>query len=219
MMRFPSSIVALLVLLITAPAAAQSASHATPGFVRVAIETSAGRIVVALDQRHAPGTTANFLAYVDDGRLEGTTFYRASRRKGASGRGFVQGGIQMDARRRLPPLALEPTDETGLRHLDGTISMAHGADVNSANGNFSIMVGANPSLDARGSYRGYAAFGKVVAGMDVVKHMLALPTGGGRGAMRGQMILKPVRIIRAVRLDGIPHPTGRPKPWTLGIPR
>src|SRR3546814_15335311 len=81
------------------------------------------------------------------------------------------------------------------------------------------MVGANRSLDAKGSYRGYAAFGKVVAGMDVVKRMLALPTGGGRGAMRGQMILKPVRLIRAVRLDGTPKPTGRPKPWTLFNPR
>src|SRR3546814_778785 len=84
----------------------------------------------------------------------------------------------MDARRRLPPLVLEPTDKTGLRHLDAVISMAHGEDEDSANGNFSIMVGANRSLDAKGSYRGYAAFGKVVAGMDVVTRMLALPTGG-----------------------------------------
>src|SRR3546814_5361655 len=97
--------------------------------------------------------------------------------------------------------------------------MAHGEDEDSANGNFSIMVGANRSLDAKGSYRGYAAFGKVVAGMDVVKRMLALPTGGGRGAMRGQMILKPVRPIRAVRPDGTPKPTGRPKPWTHFNPR
>src|SRR3546814_16121040 len=84
----------------------------------------------------------------------------------------------------------------------------------SANGNFSIMVGANRSLDAKGSYRGYAAFGKVVAGMDVVKRMLALPPGGERGAMRGQMILKRVSLLRAVRLDGTPKPNGRPKPWS-----
>src|SRR3546814_14078361 len=108
----------------------------------------------------------------------------------------------MDARRRLPPLVLEPTDKTGLRHLDAVISMAHGEDEDSANGNFSIMVGANRSLDAKGSYRGYAAFGKVVAGMDVVTRMLALPPGGGRGAMSGQMIIKPVRLIQAVRLVG-----------------
>ncbi len=211
--------IAWLALMLAVPAFGQSATRATPGFVRVAIETSAGRIVVALDQRHAPETTANFLAYVDDGRLDGTSFYRASRRKGAATLGFIQGGIAMDARRRLPPLALESTDQTGLKHLDGTLSMAHGADDDSANGNFSIMVGANPSLDARGSYRGYAAFGKVVAGMDVVKRILALPTGGGREAMRGQMILQPVRLIRAVRLDGTPKPTGRPKPWMLFAPR
>lgn len=218
-MRSGPGLIALLALALAVPALGQSATRATPGFVRVAIETSAGRIVVALDQRHAPATTANFLAYVDDGRLDGTSFYRASRRKGAPKFGFVQGGIGMDARRRLPPLVLEPTDKTGLRHLDAVISMAHGADEDSANGNFSIMVGANPSLDAKRGYRGYAAFGKVVAGMDVVKRILALPTGGGRGAMRGQMILKPVRLIRAVRLDGTPKPTGRPKPWTLFNPR
>src|SRR3546814_11398034 len=116
----------------------------------------------------------------------------------------------LDARRRLPPLVLEPTDKTGLRHLDAVISMAHGEDEDSANGNFSIMVGAHRSLDAKGSYRGYAAIGKVVAGMDVVKRMLALPPGGGRGAMRCPMILKPVHLIRAVRLDGQPHTTRPP---------
>src|SRR3546814_8757555 len=98
-LRLPGFI-ALLALVLAVPTFGQSATRATPGFVRVAIETSAGRIVVALDQRHAPKSTANFLAYVDDGRLDGTSFYRASRRKGAPNLGFVQGGIGMDARRR-----------------------------------------------------------------------------------------------------------------------
>ena len=113
----------------------------------------------------------------------------------------------------LGPLRLEGTDVTGLHHLDGTISMAHGGNVDGATGNFSIMVGANPNLDARPGNRGYAAFGQVVAGMDVVKRILAMPTGGGTGPMRGQMLVKPVAIVRAVRLDGVAKPSGRPKPW------
>ena len=96
--------------------------------------------------------------------------------------------------------------------------MAHGLDPNSANGNFSIMVGDNPALDARAGNPGFAAFGKVIGGMDVVRRMLAMPSGGGRGVMRGQMILKPVRILRAERLNGSPRPSGRPKPWLLKLP-
>ena len=188
-----------------------------PAMVRVRLVTSAGDIVLALDARRAPKTIANFMAYVDDGRLDGTQFSRAARRKGNPKLGFVQGGIGTDARRMLPALPLEPTSRTGLRHLDGTVSMAHGADPDSANGNFSIMVGANPSLDAHGTDRGFAAFGRVVSGMDVVKRILALPSGGGRGAMRGQMLLKPVRIVRAERLDGTSRPTGRVKPWLIGL--
>ena len=205
---------ALALLAVPSSASAQ----ARPGEVRVRIVTSAGAIVLALDARRAPKTTASFLAYIDDGRLDGTLFYRATRRKTDPKHGFIQGGIGTDARRVLPSPPLEPTSKTGLRHLDGSVSMAHGANPDSATGNFSIMVGSNPSLDARGSYRGYAAFGRVVAGMDTVRRILALPTGGGRDAMKGQMILSPVRIVRAQRLDGTPHPTGGVKPWLLGLP-
>ncbi len=193
-------------------------SPAEPPVVRVRLVTSAGNIVVALDARRAPKSTANFLNYVDDGRLEGTYFYRAARREGDPKRGFIQGGIGTDARRILPSVPLEPTSRTGLKHRDGTISMAHGADPDSAHGNFSIMVGDNPGLDARPGTPGYAAFGRVVGGMEVVRRILALPSAGGRGAMRGQMIVKRVRILRAERLDGKARPTGRPKPWLIKLP-
>lgn len=189
------------------------------GTVRVRLVTSAGAIVLALDARRAPATVANFMAYVDDGRLDGTEFYRATRRKSDPRFGFIQGGIAQDARRMLPPLALEPTDKTGIKHLDGAISMAHGINEDAANANFSIMVGPNPSLDARPGNRGYAAFGRVIAGMDVVRRILALPTGGGRDAMKGQMILQPVKLIRAERLDGVAKPSGRVKPWLIGPQR
>jgi peptidyl-prolyl cis-trans isomerase A (cyclophilin A) len=197
-----------------------SASQPRPGpdLVRVRLVTSAGPITLALDAGRAPRTVANFMRYVDDGRFAGTEFYRAARRRGDPKFGFVQGGIATDARRILPSVPLEPTSRTGLRHIDGAISMAHGLDPNSAAGNFSIMIGDNPALDARPGNPGFAVFGRVAQGMDVVRNILARPTGGGRGVMRGQMILKPVRIIRAERLSGIAAPTGRPKPWQLQLP-
>ncbi|MBB4839163.1 peptidyl-prolyl cis-trans isomerase A (cyclophilin A) [Sphingomonas kyeonggiensis] len=207
-------LVAVLALFLTAAAGPQQ-----PATVRVRLVTSAGNIVLALDARRAPKTVANFMAYVDDGRLDGTQFYRSARRKGNPGQGFVQGGIGTDARRMLPSPPLESTLQTGIRHLDATISMAHGPNPDGANCNFSIMVGPNPGLDAKPGYRGFAAFGKVVTGMDVVKRMLAMPTGGGRDAMKGQMILKPVQILRAERLDGVARPTGYVKPWLIGAPR
>ncbi|HWK36898.1 peptidylprolyl isomerase [Sphingomonas sp.] len=221
-MRIPLVLIALLALVAapSVPGAAQTGKRPVPGLVRVRLVTSAGAIVVALDARRAPKTTANFLAYVDDGRFDGTDFYRAARKKVAPKFGFIQGGIRTDARRILPgSVPMERTDRTGIRHLDGTISMARGANPDSAAGNFSIMVGATPSLDAAGPYPGYAAFGHVVAGMDVVQRILAQPTGGGSGPMKGQMILKPVTLIRAERLDGTPRPTGRVKPWLIGAPK
>jgi peptidyl-prolyl cis-trans isomerase A (cyclophilin A) len=195
---------------------ASAAPLPAPGIVRVKLATSAGEIVVALDAKHAPKTVANFLAYVDDGRLNGTLFYRASRRKADPNFGFVQGGIGTNARRMLPSsVPIEPTNVTGLKHLDGTISMAHGPNPDSGTANFSIMVGPNPALDAHGSFKGFAAFGQVVSGMAVVKKMLAMPTGGGRDEMKDQMILAPVRIVTATRLDGTPKPTSYPRTWLM----
>lgn len=208
----------LAALLSPTGAAAAPASKPASGIVRVRILTSEGPIILGLDTRRAPRTTANFLAYVDDGRYDGTSFYRAARRKSAPKFGFVQGGIDTDARRTLPPVAHEPTSLTGIRHLDATVSMARNAP-GSAMGNFFITIGATPNMDARGDYVGYAAFGHVVAGMDTVRRILAQPTGGGTGAMRGQKLLRPVRLISARRLDGVARPSGQVKPWLLGIRR
>lgn len=213
MTRMRFLVLALLALL------APAASAQPTGLVRVRLITSEGPIVLALDARRAPRTTANFLAYVDDGRFDGTTFYRASRRKTAPQLGFVQGGIRTDARRILPPFPHEPTTRTGIRHLDATVSMARGSQPGSAGGNFFITVGATPAMDAHGDYPGYAAFGRVVAGTDAVRRILGKPTGGGSDAMKGQMIMQPVRIIAARRLDGTPKPTGRARTWLWGVRR
>jgi len=177
------------------------APQPVPDVARVRIETAIGAIVVELDGRHAPITTANFLAYVDQHRFDGTSFYRAARTEGAEDRGFVQGGIRRDYRRMLAPIAHEPTSATGLRHRAGTISMARGET--GAMGNFFITTAAMPSMDAHGREQGYAAFGHVVEGMDVVRRILAAPTDprAGSGAMRGQMLAQPVPIVRATRVE------------------
>ena len=95
--------------------------------------------------------------------------------------------------------------------------MAHGDNApNSATGDFSLLAGPAPEMDAKPGRPGYAAFGRVIAGMDVVKRILAMPTAkGGRGAFKDETLAPPVRIVSVRRLDGRPHPTGRPKPWLL----
>ncbi len=185
-----------------APAPKASPPVPEADVVRVALNTEKGEIVIALDARRAPVTTRNFLAYVDQHRLDGTTFYRAAPTRGATGRGFIQGGIRRNYRRMLPPIAHEPTSATGLRHVDGAISMAR-TEPGTATGEFFITVGAMPSMDAHGGDQGFAAFGRVVGGMAVVRRILAAPTvpNAGRGAMRGQMIAEPVRIVTARRAD------------------
>ena len=171
--------------------------------VRVRLDTDAGAILLELDGRNAPITTANFLAYVDQERFDGITFYRAARTRGAEGRGFIQGGIRRDFRRMLPPIEHEPTSSTGLRHVDGAVSMARAEGGAGAMGEFFITVGAMPSMDADGDDEGFAVFGRVVEGMDVVRRILAAETvsDAGRGAMRGQMLAAPVRIVSARRAE------------------
>jgi len=186
-----------------------------PGIVRVKIVTSDGPMMLAIDTKRAPKTAANFLAYVDDGRFDGTSFYRAARGKKDPKTGFIQGGIQTDARRILPPFPLETTTMTGIRHLDATVSMARAANPDSAGGNFVITIGPAPQMDARPGFAGYAAFGHLVAGRETVQRILAEPSGGGLDAFKGQMILRKVKLISARRLDGVPKPTGGPKVWLL----
>jgi len=208
-MSIPAFRLAAALLLVTPlPVAAKPAA----GLVRVKLATRYGPIVLALETRRAPRTSANFLAYVDDHRFDGITFYRAARSRLAPQFGFVQGGIRTDARRILPPFPLETTAKTGLRHVDGTISMARRAEAGSAGGNFFITIGAMPSMDASAAHPGYAAFGHVVSGMATIKRILAQPTGGGFG---GQMLLREVKIVSATRLDGAAKPTGLVKPWLI----
>ena len=183
------------------PAAAKSPAPAT---VRVKLQTDFGPIVIEVDLRHAPITAANFLAYVDQKRFDGETFYRAARNRNAPQYGLVQGGIDHKISRALAPIAHEPTSKTGLHHVDGTVSMARN-EPGTAMGDFFIIVGQGASyLDAgpNGKPPGYAAFGHVVSGMDIVRKILALPTfrGGYSYETMGQSIKKRVKIITARRI-------------------
>jgi peptidyl-prolyl cis-trans isomerase A (cyclophilin A) len=202
----------LLAALISTPAVAQRADRATPGWVRVRLETAAGPIVLALNAKRAPLTTANFLKYVDDGRFNGVTFYRSARNRKAPQHGFVQSGIRTEAMRILDPLPHESTKKTGIRHLDMTISMARRGEPGTANGNFFITVGSAAWMDWSPTNPGYAAFGRVVAGQALVRRILAAPT---TGAMRGTLLRNPVVVRRMVRLDGKAKPTGKPQAWRV----
>ena len=190
----------LLLLCLCGSATAQTAAPAT---VRVRLHTGMGDIVVALERERAPISTANFLRYVDSRRLDGVDFYRAMHTSGPD-TGLVQAG-QRDPRRLYPPIAIEPTSRTGLSHVDGAISMAR-LEPNSARADFSIMVGPQPYLDAGpgsgGDGLGYAVFGRVVEGMDVVRRILASPVSPteGEGVMRGQMLDPRIRILTARRV-------------------
>lgn len=178
-------------------------SFAAPAIAapRVALQTSLGTIIVELADKQAPITAKNFLHYVEAGKLDGTSFYRAARSKTDPRFGFIQGGIDHNYKRAFFSIDHEPTSKTGLKHIDGTISMARNAP-GTAMGDFFITVGPAPYLDARSGSPGYAAFGHVVKGMDVVKKILAVPTwiGRGRGALRDQVIVKRVQIITAKRV-------------------
>ena len=181
---------AALLATVSAPAAAQPSADLVP----VAIDTSLGRIVVALDRGKAPQTTANFLKYVDSGKLDGESFYRAMPYgKG----GLVQGGITKDARKLNPPVAHEPVSETGISHKAGTISMANFGP-GTARSDFFILTTDIPAFDAT-----FAAFGHVVEGMDAVKTILAAPVSPtkGEGPMKGQLLEPPVKIVTAKRVS------------------
>ena len=185
-----------------APALAQDAPAAPPADVRVALDTSAGRILIAVHVARVPVTAANFLHYVDQKRLDGTSFYRSV---GSADYGFVQGGAQNDPRRLLPPIKHEPTSQTGLTHDDGALSIARYAP-GSATGDFFIVLGKMPGMDAHpeaaGDNQGFAVFAHVVEGMDVVKAILAAPKSptAGEGVMKGQMLEQPVKILTARRI-------------------
>jgi peptidyl-prolyl cis-trans isomerase A (cyclophilin A) len=191
-------------LLAAGAALAAGPVWAQPARPRVRLETDKGVIVAELADDKAPVTVANFLRYVDTGRMDGAVFYRASRAPGAPTVGIIEAGLK-DPAKQFAPIAHESTLATGLKHLDGTLSMARFAPGTAAS-DFTICCGDAPYLDAHpeapGDNVGYAAFGQVTEGMDVARAILALPTTGvaSNPAMQGQILDPPVRILSARRV-------------------
>ena len=176
-----------------APEIPAQAPAAQSELVPVAIDTDKGRIVIALDKGRAPLTTANFIKYVDAGKLNGESFYRAMPYGNG---GLIQGGITTDARKLGEPVAHEPVSQTGITHKTGAISMANFGP-GTAKGDFVILTTDIPAFDAN-----FAAFGHVVEGMEVVESILASPVSPTKGEvpMKGQMLEPAVKIVKAERV-------------------
>ena len=181
-------------LLLAQAAASPSPSPSAPAGPVVVLETSLGRIRVALDQAKAPISVANFLKYVRAGHYAGTVFHRVIP-------GFmIQGGgmnAELKEKSTLPPIRNE--SRNGLRNLRGTIAMARTSDPNSATAQFFINVKDNPSLDFGIRGAGYAVFGQVLEGMDVVDRIVAVST-----TTKGPYENVPVTpvVIKSARVEG-----------------
>jgi peptidyl-prolyl cis-trans isomerase A (cyclophilin A) len=172
-----------------------------PKPVRVMIETEMGEIEAEIDTVRAPITAANFLKYVDAGLFDGGRFFRTVRPDNQVDKPVKIAVIQASANRDrrseyFPAIPLERTSMTGLAHKDGTLSMARSTP-DTARDSFSICVGDQPSLDFGGPRQpdgqGFAAFGRVVRGMDVVRKIQMAPA-------QGETLAPPVSIVRVRRL-------------------
>ena len=170
----------------------------------VTIETSVGSIDIEIDAARAPITAANFLKYVDAKMYDGGRFHRAVRLDNQVRKDVmiqvIQGGRapgQARAMKGLGPIPLERTSVTTLKHVDGAISMARGNAADSASSDFFLCVGDNPSLDFGGARnpdgQGFAAFGRVIRGMDVVRKIQSGATNDR------EQLIEPIMIVRAYR--------------------
>jgi peptidyl-prolyl cis-trans isomerase A (cyclophilin A) len=171
--------------------------------VHVRITTSLGDIEVELDAERAPATVANFLRYVDAGFYTNGVFHRTvktlpdNQPTNTVKIEVIQAGANPEqANNGFPPIKLERTNKTGIKHVDGAISMARdGPDT--ATSDFFICIGDQPELDFGGKRnpdgQGFAAFGRVTKGMDVVRKIQAAPA-------KGQKLIPPVKILKIVRV-------------------
>lgn len=175
-------------------------ADAPKGSVRILIQTEKGEIEVELDMANAPVTTANYLKYVEAKLYDGGRFHRTVKPDNQSDNKVkievVQAGVSpAREKEERPPIKLERTSKTGIKHLEGTISMARdGPDT--ATGDFFICIGDQPELDFGGKRnpdgQGFAAFGRVVKGMDIVRKIQSSPA-------EGQTLTPAVKIHKVVR--------------------
>lgn len=206
------SCVLLTVLLagVAASAAALADGQPKPAPpVRVLVQTELGDIVVEVDQARAPATAANFLRYVDAGHYDGGTWHRTvtldNQPESEVKIEVIQAGVNPDlAKSGFPAIPIERTTATGLLHKDGVISMARGAPDSATSGWF-ICINDQPSLDFGGKRnpdgQGFAAFGRVVQGMDVVRKIQTAPSSSDRSSnTEAQRLTPPIRILKVARV-------------------
>jgi len=200
LMHFRCAIVTSLAAAVLAGAA--GIAHSADDPVRVLVQTERGDIVLEIDATHAPLTAANFLRYVDAGHYDGGTFHRTVKLDNQPDSPVkievIQAGVSPDrVKDGFPPIPLERTSVTGLRHTDGTISMARGQPDSASSGWF-ICINDQPSLDFGGARnpdgQGFAAFGRVLQGMDVVRAIQRAPNTDA------QRLTPPIRILKAARI-------------------
>ena len=174
----------------------------------IVMQTSQGDIHIEIAVDAAPITGTNFLRLAEGGHLDGAGFYRVVRPDNDNGTpaiSMIQGGLQ-DGSMRFSAIPHESTETTGLKHVDGAISMARG-QVGTASSEFFISVGAQPALDFGGARnpdgQGFAVFGRVVDGMDVVRSIHALNADAltRNPYLAGQVLSNPVRIESVRILD------------------
>ncbi len=179
-------------------------AHAKPTVVTLV--TTAGEIDIEVFEKQAPLSSADFLRYAGKGLYDGATFYRVVRADNDHGTPkieVIQGGVADD--KALPPIEHETTKATGIRHTDGTVSLARGKVGTGSAAAFFICIGDQPALDFGGMRnpdgQGFAAFGRVIRGMDVVRAIQKMPADGAADSeyMKGQILSKPVVIEKAVR--------------------
>ncbi len=175
--------------------------------VRVRLETDAGDIDLALYPEAAPASAGSFLDHLDKGLFDGGAFYRVVRRNNDNGAPVIeviQGGLT-DPAKALSPVPHETTDATGIRHLHGTVSLGRTTPGSASGAAFFITIGDQPSLDFGGARNqdglGFAAFGRVTAGMDVVQgiHQMESTAPTDNAYLTGQLLNEPVTITRAYR--------------------
>jgi len=182
---------------------------AQTGTVRVKVQTELGDIVLEVDQAKAPVTAANFLRYVEAGHYDGGTWHRTvkmdNQPESAIKIEVIQAGVNADrAKDGFPAVALERTNKTGLLHKDGVISMARGG-ADSATSGWFICINDQPSLDFGGMRnpdgQGFAAFGRVVSGMDVVRKIQAAPSSTTRVTnTEAQRLTPPIKVVTVTRV-------------------
>jgi len=193
-------VIARVMLVVVALASALSGQRGPRGIVTVQVKTDAGDFVVAVDTVHAPVSAGNFLKYVDAGYYDDGFFHRTVKMDNQPDKKVKIEVVQASAlpahEHEFGQIPLERTNKSGLKHLDGTISMARdGADT--ATSDFFVCIGDQPELDFAGKRnpdgQGFAAFGKVISGMDVIRKIQQSPA-------EGQKLTPPVRIISAKRM-------------------